>query len=147
LGCRRIGLAISKVTDERVNHRWFAAMTWHNFLNPAQGVPPLIGDHPLPADALLTWIAREKPDAVIVHPDADEIAAIASLPARQRPRIVALSTPTSATLGGIDQCPDQIGRAAMDVLAGLVARNETGVPRSPGTTLVDGRWVSGRQKG
>jgi DNA-binding LacI/PurR family transcriptional regulator len=145
LGCRRIGLAISKATDERVNYRWLAAMTWHNFLHPAQAVPPLIGDHPLPSDALLEWVAREKPDAVIVHPDADEISAIASLPSRRRPKAVALSTPTTAALGGIDQCPDLIGRAATDVLAGLIARNETGVPRSPVTTLVEGKWVSGRQ--
>lgn len=45
---------------------------------------------------------------------------------------------------GICQFGQRKGSAAIDVLAGLVERNELGLPEHPITTLIEGRWNPGK---
>jgi DNA-binding LacI/PurR family transcriptional regulator len=141
-GFRRIGLAIQTSIDLRVQHRWSAAMAWHHLLVPQTFAPPLIYDASTaspPADPLLAWVERERLDAVIVHPLAGELAGLSTLRKAQRPKIVTL-LPTAEAYALVDQNPEKIGEVAMEVLAGLIATNTTGIPKSPHTTLVDGTW-------
>jgi len=145
-GCRRIGLAITKEWDERVNRRWTGGIAWQNQFGGTSAVVPLIGSHPglnLDLAAFSRWLQREKPDAVICE-TLDQVALGAvfnQLPATRRPLVVTLNWPGMAADVGIDQRVERIGEVAIDVLAGMITRGEKGVPVLPNTTLVDGAWV------
>lgn len=147
-GCVRIGLAISKDHDVRVNHRWLGAMAWHNSLAGAQPVVPLLGERAGPwlePGVFADWLRRERPDAVIMDPlDRPLLAAVLpKLPARRRPRIISMNFPHPAADAGLDQCVEEIGTAAIEVLAGMIARGDKGVPRRPNTTMIVGEWIGG----
>lgn len=46
-------------------------------------------------------------------------------------------------LAGIDENPREVGAAAVDYVAGMIHRNERGVPLLPQRVLIDGTWVDG----
>ena len=150
-GFRRIGLAITNDWNVRLRYRWTGAIMWQNCFGGTQPVPPLITHETgqeLDAGALARWLKREKPDAVITDAvNHTTIAAgLAHLERRQRPKIITMNWPDSASDAGLDQRPDQLGSAAIDVLAGLMARSEKGIPAIPGSIMIDGRWVTGKLK-
>jgi LacI family transcriptional regulator len=141
-GCRRIGLAISSDVDRRVHQRWTAAMAWHHLGAPESFVAPFVYDAMAgqrPADLLLTWVGRERPDAVILHSTHHELETLRKLPIRERPKIVSL-IPAPGVFGLVDQSPATVGEVAVEILAGLMATNTTGIPKSIRTTLVTGAW-------
>jgi len=47
-------------------------------------------------------------------------------------------------IAGIDQNYARIGGNAVDVMIGLLQRNERGLPNQPATVLSDGAWINGR---
>ena len=149
-GCRRIGLAISGDWGLRLRNRYEAAMAWHNQTAGPAAVGPFIdpapGGCPDPA-ALVAWILRERPDAVITETlDWKALGeAVRAVPAARRPRLVTMNWPNPVADSGVDQNVERIGGAAIEVLAGLVARGERGVPDLPYSTMVDGAWTGGRR--
>jgi hypothetical protein len=90
------------------------------------------------------WLAREKPDALIVH-DENFVpiirAQLASL--SRRPSLIASTSvnPLNLTCAGIDERLELVGRNAINVLAGMLNRNEKNLRAVNATTLVEGRWV------
>jgi LacI family transcriptional regulator len=44
---------------------------------------------------------------------------------------------------GLDQKPEKVGAAAIDLIVGLIQRNETGLPADPKVVMVEGSWVEG----
>jgi DNA-binding LacI/PurR family transcriptional regulator len=148
-GLARIGLAISKDHDVRVNHRWLGAMAWHNSLAGTQAVVPLLGERAGPwldPAVFADWLRRERPDAVIVDPlDRAMLAtALARLPARRRPQVVTMNWPSPGAHAGIDQRAEEIGAAAIEVVAGMMARGDKGIPQRSNTTMITGDWAAGR---
>jgi len=145
-GYRRIGLALPKDWDLRVNHRWSGAMTWHNLYGGTEPVRPFIGEAHGPAldtMALKAWLLQEKPDAVVCDNIgmANIVDAVHMLRAAKRPRIVTLNWSTIRGEYGIDQRVELIGAAAIDILASMYVHGEKGLPAAPYATMVLGRWV------
>ncbi len=143
-GRRRIGLAMSRPWDLRVQHRWTGAMAWHNAHGGAEPVAPLLYE---PADPdfekrLRAWIARERPDVVLYDGFERQRAGdvVRRLPAQRRPAFVSLNWPAWPGDPGVDQRVERIGAVAAELLAAMIARGEKGVPDEPNTTLVPGRW-------
>ncbi len=148
-GFRRIGLAVSRDWNERVKFRWTGGIAWQNLFGGTQPVPPLVTAHPGPdleAEEFARWLQQERPDAIITDASIrTEVAAeLDALPRRLRPKIITMNWPDAACDAGIDQRPEHVGAAAIDVLAGLLVRGEKGVPVLPNTTMIDGLWVAGR---
>jgi LacI family transcriptional regulator len=92
-----------------------------------------------------TWIAKEKPDAIIM-------AAWDILPhlihwGFRVPEEIGLVSLTlgerNENLSGIHQNERAAGRAAIDVLTSLVERQEIGIPRVPMHILIEGVWREG----
>lgn len=148
LGYRRIGLVMDREHDLRVNHVFSAAITWHGLNEAAEFVRPLVFEGPVD-EALLPWFKQEQPDAVV---------ATAEVIVRDYARLLRLRIPgpvgfasTSvkplvaepALIGGIDESPAEIGATAVDLLASMVERRVHGVPTSPASTLLAGRWRAG----
>ena len=145
-GCRRIGLAMPLAWDERVSHRWSGGMAWHHQFGGTEAVTPLLeaeGGLALTPARLTEWIRRERPDAVVFESieSASVRKAVASLPARSRPRLVSLNWPNAAADCGIDQRVERIGEVAIETLAAMVTRGEKGIPALASQTMIPGRWV------
>lgn len=146
-GFRRIGLAMPREWDERVNHRWTGGIAWHNRFGGAVAVPPLLdagGGLALEPERLAAWIRRERPDAVIFESiRSDSVRAIVdTLPVRLRPRLVTLNWPNPAAACGVDQRVERIGEVAVETLAAMVVRGEKGIPPLASQTMIPGRWVA-----
>lgn len=148
-GYNRIGLAVSSDWNQRVKHRWAGGMAWQNLFGGTHPVPPLVTQQPGPdleVDIFAAWLVRERPDAIVI--DATSHASLAAglghLPKSERPKVVTMNWPDDTCDAGIDQLPEHLGTATIDVLAGMVARGEKGVPAIPAITMLEGRWVSGK---
>ena len=148
-GFRRIGLAVSSDFNRRVLYRWTGGIAWHHEFGGTTAVRTFVGRQDvriIDVDPLRKWLTREKPDAIIsdINERPALSAAIAHLPARRRPQLFHMSWPDPAGEPGIDQRPEQLGSVAIEVLAGMLARGEKGVPDLPSSSMVDGRWMSGQ---
>jgi DNA-binding LacI/PurR family transcriptional regulator len=97
--------------------------------------------------AFSRWLKRTRPD-VLITLDADFLEKLLRDLGLDVPAKIGLASLGCAEIGdrisGICQLGHKKGAAAMDVLAGLVERNECGHPEHPITTLVEGRWNPGK---
>ncbi len=144
-GFRRIGLALSREWDERVNHRWAGAMLWNHRFGAAHSVAPLLDPAPglnLDASAVSSWLRRERPDVIVAESmDMEALRAIVHATVKKsRPPIVTMNWPKAFAEAGVDQRPENIGAAAIEILSGLIARGEKGAPAFPYRTMIDGAW-------
>jgi hypothetical protein len=98
------------------------------------------------APAFKQWLKRMRPD-VLITLDADFLEHILRDLGLKVPADIGLASLGCAEIGdrfsGICQLGHKKGAVALDVLAGLVERNETGLPEQPVTTLIEGRWNPG----
>ncbi|HVU23777.1 MAG TPA: LacI family DNA-binding transcriptional regulator [Opitutus sp.] len=146
-GCRRIGLAPVAEHDVRVNHRVLAPFLWHSQFGGGDAVPPLLIPAYDPEPALVrSWIARHRPDAIISNGEFTVGRIDELLTAHDRRRIVLASTtlqsPGTARFAGILDNGFEVGAAAVEMLAAAVQRGETGLPETPRTTLIGGRFFA-----
>lgn len=144
-GYRRIGLAMSRDWDLRVRHRWSGGIAWQNQFGGTEPVQPLIYDRPGPnldADALRAWLRSERPDVVILEAiDRSGFErAVAALPAKRRPDCATMNWPAPVAAAGIDQQVERIGAAAVELLGGMIARGEKGIPPQPTQSFIEGTW-------
>lgn len=147
LGYRRPGLVLPERVHQKVEKRWVAAALLDQSEHPdTDRVPPLLlaeGDD----EGFSAWFRKNRPDAILgVH--LDEV--------RQRLERLDVRIPTEVALvhldrrgvdrglAGIDQDYARVGRHAVDLVIGMLHRNERGLPAQPSTVLCDGVWVGGR---
>lgn len=143
-GCRRIGLAIESVQDERVNHVFSATVSWYNQKYHGTDVPPLIFDAFRPSE-LRRWFAQARPTAIIASDDAwiREFARHLDLSIPGPIRFACTSVNPATKMAGINELPAEIGGAAVDLISGLIQRGVRGPPPHAIMTQVQGRWVEG----
>lgn len=147
-GRSRIGLVTTREQDARVGHRFTAAIGWHNRYACAQPVEPLVLDQPIGVE-FADWFRREKPDAIIGH-SAGELTEIENLlPPERRRRLTLVSTSKvrgddRVDYAGIDERPEEIGRASTDLLASLIQHGDRGLPTIPRVTMIEGIFVDGK---
>ena len=89
-----------------------------------------------------SWFQKNKPDALVlpnpvIHASVKRILAGMGLEA---PRCYA-SARHAENLPGVDQQPEEIGRAAIDMLTAHMQRHEKGLPRITKHMLIPGRWI------
>jgi LacI family transcriptional regulator len=145
LGYRRIGLCLKEDWDEKVNNNFLSVflLALHR-MSARQRVPPLItreSDH----GEFVRWFGKHRPDAVIV---IDRLVKkwIRDLGLRI-PEDVGLvhlnADPSDPWWAGVHQNDWLIGATAADFLAGMLQRNERGIPPVPIRTLVESVWHPG----
>lgn len=145
LGYRRIGMAMRREHDERVKHRWSAAMLVdQQTMEPAERVPPLLDEEPF-GRPFEKWFQRHRPDAVVSM----------SLEALEALKAMGLDVPGEVgfahlALGtgerdwaGMRQNSVLVGAACLDLVDAQLRNNERGLPDYPKTLLVPGSWVAG----
>jgi DNA-binding LacI/PurR family transcriptional regulator len=145
-GYRRIGLALSKQQDDRVFNLYSGGFLTSqlNCCDPGDWIPPLIQDR-FDKVAFLNWFERERPDAVITGDMM--VRDILQEKGCRIPRDVGVAlpygVPPSLKFACINERSLDIGGAALDVLAGMIYRNDLGVPANPQNVLLQGEWQEG----
>jgi DNA-binding LacI/PurR family transcriptional regulator len=147
-GYRRVGFVFTEANDSpRVGDRWLGAfLAQQQLFLPADRLPPCPA---VPADetSFRTWFERERPDALLaVH--ARPVLAWLGRMGRHAPRDVGLidlaGDHPELGCAGVYANPAQLGALAIEMLVGLMHRNETGVPRDPHEILLTGEWHDGK---
>lgn len=149
-GARRIGLILDTANHERTERLWHAAYLAycaHEAPGSARAIPALFIDWS-PEDwegrrrhfqSILDWCRRHRVDGVVsLHAWLLEPLQGAGIDP-ERYADLDYSQDKGLTQG-VDQQPEVIGAAAMDLVTAQVLRNESGSPVNPKTLLIKGVW-------
>lgn len=140
-GYKRIGVALGKRVSKIVAHNWIASVLMYQYEHGRSSATCLIYEE---ADRvkLADWMRDNRPDAMIVS----DIALLGWFPQ------LGLSVPDDLAViplerhpgyACLDQKPSMVGAAAVDLVIGMIQRNETGLPADPKVVMVDGAWIEG----
>jgi DNA-binding LacI/PurR family transcriptional regulator len=98
----------------------------------------------LTMDALKKWLSQKKPDAIIT--DNNLLPSMLKELNYRIPEDIGIATTTihdTPIDAGIDQNPEEIGRAAVRTLVSLINEHHFGIPEIRNQVLVEGHWVDG----
>lgn len=143
-GYRRIGFVMDEGWDITVDHLWLAGYTWEQqALAPADRLPPYLIPNPVP---LADWIKRHRPDVLIGK--SEFVTGTFKQLGLRIPKDLAFIDIFLDDLGGktagVVQNHREVGRLAIELLAGQLQQNKYGIPAIPTTTYVEGTWRDGR---
>lgn len=113
----------------------------------ASALPVLVLSEDDDADArerLARWLKQHAPDAVFTtHAGLRRMLQAAGLRVPGDVALAATSVLDGNADAGIDQRPEEIGRAAVEILDGLISRGRFGLPEIPRMTTVQPGWRDG----
>jgi DNA-binding LacI/PurR family transcriptional regulator len=145
-GYRRCGIYLTESICARVDQTWPAAYFHHAHLrNPGEvPLPPLLRPAWNEAE-FVAWFRQYRPDAVVtIHPPVLEWlrATGARIPNQVGFALLDWSR-EMGEIAGVDQNSENVGAAALELVAAQLTQHEFGVPPSPKTILIEGAWRNG----
>lgn len=144
-GYRRPGLVLLEPQVSKTDPGWVTTWVHHEWKLPARERVPLLVLPALEARTIGRWLKRHRAD-VVIGVELSLIDVIRDF-GYDVPREVAfahLSRPEGdAAPAGMDQCPREIGAAAVDLVANQVLSNERGLVEAPRVMLIQGVWRDG----
>jgi DNA-binding LacI/PurR family transcriptional regulator len=145
-GYRRIGFAFTDANDSpRVGDRWLGAYLQQQLKFPPRDRLPLCPGMPATRDEFATWFERHRPDALLVNHAPPTLAWLRTL-GKNVPRdvgLVELEDHPEHGSAGVYYDPAKIGALAVEMLVGLMHRNEKNVPQDQHEVLLSGEWREG----
>lgn len=146
-GYRRPGIILHRTHQNRFQGRWLAGYLVAGELVPQVSLAkPLLIDDWTDEAAVLGWLRREKPDAIIT-PSKDTIAPLLTRRGIKIPRdlgFALLACPgLNDAFSGVFQNGHRVGALAVDTLAAMLERHERGLPTQATTVMVEGLWNEG----
>lgn len=139
-GYRRIGYAIERKIDERMDGQWSAAFDRFQRDLPAERRTARFEEPPAAA-GLRRWLREAQPDVVFgcMESLAGQLA-----PARGPKIDFALIGVAHETLGcpGMYEDARLVGASAVERVAALIHLGERGVPALASRTLIDATWIN-----
>lgn len=135
-GYRRIGIALEKRVSRIVVHNWLAAILLFQQMHGALAVQRYNYETP-DRGQLTEWIKTHQPDAMIVT----DVALLKWAREAGGAEMELVAMERYSGYAGLDQRPDVVGAAVIDLITGQIQRNETGIPDDPKVTMIEGRWV------
>ncbi len=142
-GYRRIGLYLDEETDRNLQHCWRAGLADHLFAEGI-GLADLLQVVPgWQSEDFRSWVRRARPEAVLtLHPPAAEW--VRGMAGRRRIGLALLDLePGMREVAGLDQNGEEIGKAAVDLVAARLLAHDLGLPDHPHLVTVEGTWVDG----
>lgn len=136
-GRRRIAALMEPGVDDFVHRRYSAAYLAFAPLGAEGLLRHPLDDH----DAILKWWRAGAFDGLIFHNDLPP-PLLARISANS-PALATLHWLAESGVPGVDQMPDRVAAAAIDIIMGQLTRNERGLPSQPRTLLVPGEWRDG----
>jgi LacI family transcriptional regulator len=152
LGYRRPGLVLGTYEEARSAHAHSAAyLGWcEHRLGPGRALPILRVDG-VEKKALLDWLGRERPDAIVIVHLPETLAAFraALREARVRvPRDLGVAVLSHIVEGsgfsGLQQNQRLMGAWAIELAAARIANRDVGIPQNPRIEMVESEWIDGR---
>lgn len=168
LGYKRVALALVTALRTRVDDAYLAAYSLYERSLPAKDRIPVFMpedgapvekksraflDHGivyagkgLPAAEVVAWLRKHRADVLLCNgtPSVQELAE-AGLRIPEEVGYVALDRIAAPSwVSGIDQQPEWMGGAAVDMLTSHLYRHEHGVPAIPKVLNLQSHWVPGR---
>jgi len=143
-GYRRIGYAIEKHHDERMNQLWSAAFDRFQRDLPANRRTTRF-EGPRDAERIRSWLLATKPDVVF---DCEEKGWSILKSLRDsvgfKPDFALIGVTSDKTgLSGMSENAPMVGAVAVDRLAALLHLGEVGIPSVVTHTLLESHWVNG----
>lgn len=149
-GCKRIGFVGSDTFCVRTNEAFSAAAAWQNGVAGETPVRPLVFKTYAEADLEIdAWLKRERPDAIIAYSENILSLLTEKLRLYSGGRVLLTCTNINSpnpVCPGIDERHELIGHKAVDILTGLLNRNEKNLRSTHAGTLIDGQWVEPASK-
>lgn len=144
-GYKRIGYVSTQANSTR--HKAGVLMAQSN-LNPKDQISPLIfateKNTPEDQSKLGHWLKKTKPEAILT--DVAGVPRMLKLAGYDVPEDLGLavfSILDGNADAGIYQNPEEIGKAAVEMLISLINHNHIGVPKICRELLIEGEWVDG----
>jgi DNA-binding LacI/PurR family transcriptional regulator len=144
-GFTRIGFAIPQVVDDKTEHIWLSAYLGFLARNPKlKKLPPFVTDT-FNEPAYMAWHTKNKPEVVVTtHEPIPIWLRRSGLRIPEDVSYVHLDcTPENGDYAGINQQPEQVGAAAVDILVEQINQNHRGPPAVPKAVLIEGLWRDG----
>ncbi len=144
-GYRRIGLAMEKQSDERVDNNWLAGLLLYQSKIPQRDrVPPFL-PAAMTQSSFNQWRERHRPDVVVsVRLTVLHWLKEAGVRVPEEVGFAILSYyPVMGPVAGIDQNTQEAGAAAIDLVVEQLYLNKRGIPVNPKSVLIEGEWVEG----
>jgi LacI family transcriptional regulator len=145
-GYERIGFAISRVDNERVDLLWLAGFLVEAQRHGRSKLIPAYLPRAWSEEAFGKWFLKHQPDVILSF--HSKILSWLDNLGRRVPQDVGFIDLDYMEEGtgraGIRQNHQLVGATAVQVLARMVQFNERGVPPVPQTTLVDAVWADGK---
>jgi len=142
-GYKRVGFVFTDKQDSpRVGERWLGAYLCQQLRLPARSRLPACTEDPISEAQFCRWFLRYEPDAILVNNPGLALKWLKNL-GREIPRdvgMVALEHRQELACTGVYYDPAKIGALAVEMLIGLMHRNETGLPAVPHQVLLTGVW-------
>jgi LacI family transcriptional regulator len=150
LGYQRIGLALPRSVDTRLDHHWLAGfLVYQNELPQKRRVKPhLPACFFLEKMEFLRWHDQQAPDAVLTN-DGNVLEWLGKAGVQVPRQVgvavldVAWTRATHPELSGLDQDGRRIGEAGVEIVTAHLNRDQLGLPRTPRLTLIDSLWHPG----
>lgn len=147
LGYRRIGLVFKRSQDERVGHEHVAAYLMEHYLHFEGKHLPVFYEED--ENEFRDWMHTHEPDAILTlspQPFLDWLAKLKiKVPQDLGVAFLALYPKLiEMNYAGIYQEHELIGVHAADLLAGMLHRNERGIPPRPQRVLLEPVWMEGK---
>jgi len=133
LGYSRIGLAMGRHINARVDGRYVAAhLSYHHHFRQKNIVPMLLPEV-LDGKNLISWCRKYHPDAIITNEERiTSWLHQAGFDVPGEMGVVHISRPPKPqTLAGIDTNPILVGAVAVELVEAQLHRNERGIPAEP----------------
>jgi LacI family transcriptional regulator len=145
-GYRRVGFVFPEANDSPgVGDRWLGAYLIQQRNFPPDDRLPICPGAPTNQATFSEWFRRERPDALLVTHGTPILDWLRTL-GKEVPKdvgLVALQDPPDFNAAGVYFDPANIGALAVEMLIGLMHRNETGVPQDQHEILLTGEWQDG----
>ena len=144
-GYVRIGLAMNRLVDDKVDHNWSSCAAGVHLRLPSKERVPIFLDE-LEPEAISRWLKKCRPDVVIGHDGLLESVQKLGLLIPQDLAFALVSVPSTFShrkFSGLNQNWRVVGAAAVDTVVAQIHRNERGIPLHPKTVMIEGSWIEG----
>ncbi len=145
LGYKRLGFAISSAGDERIFNIWSGAFLTQQQHWPRSERVRMYSPNQLNEKGFLAWVQKYKPDVILAQEQG--LIGVLEKAGFLVPQDIGFATPSLITdprkPSGIDENPQQMGAAAVNMLVGMLQRNEMDIPENAYCLLVKGTWCPG----
>lgn len=145
-GYRRVGFVFSEANDSpRVGDRWLSAYLGQQLQFPPATRLPVCPGEPTDQSTFAAWFRRHRPDALLVNHCTPVLHWLEAMGKKVPADVGLVELEDHPKLGcaGVYYDPAKIGALGVDMLVGLMHRNETGVPTNQHEILLTGEWREG----